>query len=187
MTSDLTVHLDQPGKLDLHQRNCEPWSITMVDTGEMTNTAGRLMRVKDYIGDESFCFTYGDGLADLDITSLVSQHKQSSKIATVTAVKPPGRYGALCVDGTSVLNFQEKPDGDNAWISGGFFVLEPNVLDFIDSDNCCWETEVLPKLASIGELSAFYHRGFWRPMDTLRDRNHLQELWASKNAPWKKW
>ena len=146
-----------------------------------------MARVRDYLGDDSFCFTYGDGLADVQIDSLISHHQQMGKLATLTAVQPPGRYGALHLDAGSVRQFQEKPDGDNAWINGGFFVLQPAVLDLIDNDSTSWEADVLPRLAEAGELSAYRHKGFWQPMDTLRDKTRLEDLWNSGQAPWKRW
>ena len=179
--------MDQDNRMEVHQRKNEPWKITLVDTGDASQTGGRLGRVRSYLNESSFCFTYGDGLADVDISALVAHHQRGGTQATLTAVQPPGRYGALHMDGDSVLDFQEKPDGDNAWINGGFFVLETSVLDLIDRDSCSWEGDVLPRLAEIGQLSAYRHRGFWQPMDTLRDRNRLDELWVSGQAPWKLW
>lgn len=153
----------------------------------MSQTGGRLGRVRHYLNDETFCFTYGDGVADVNIHALVQHHQKAECQATLTAVQPPGRYGALSLEGDTVLQFQEKPEGDNAWINGGFFVLEPNVLDLIADDSCSWEGEILPQLAAAGQLSAYRHRGFWQPMDTLRDRTRLEELWANNQAPWKLW
>jgi glucose-1-phosphate cytidylyltransferase len=150
-------------------------------------TGGRLARVKDYLDDSTFCFTYGDGLADVNIKDLISHHHSHGLKATLTAVQPPGRFGALHLEGNQVLSFQEKPDGDNAWINGGFFVLEPSVLNMIDSDQCVWEQAPLASLAAEGELSAFRHHGFWQPMDTLRDRVKLEDLWQAGKAPWKLW
>ena len=162
--------------------------MTLVDTGEDTLTGGRLRRVKDYLQDEeAFCFTYGDGVADIDIAAQLSFHRQHGKLATVTAVQPPGRYGALLREGTAVQGFQEKPPGDGAWINGGFFVLSPSVIDYIDGDQSSWEGNPLETVARSGQLQAFEHRGFWQPMDTLRDKNHLEQLWASGTAPWKSW
>ena len=186
-TSDVTFHMDVDNRLEVHQRNSEPWKVTLVDTGEMSQTGGRLRRVRDYLRGSSFCFTYGDGVADVAVGALISHHQREGLQATLTAVQPPGRFGALHLDGDSVLQFQEKPDGDNAWISGGFFVLEPSVLDMISGDETSWEADVLPQLAAEGQLSAFRHQGFWQPMDTIRDRNRLEELWASGQAPWKLW
>ena len=175
--------------MEVHQKNAEPWEVTLVDTGESTLTGGRLKRVREYISNSTFCFTYGDGVADVQIDQLIKQHQAGGKIATVTAVQPPGRYGLLALgDGTGLVNgFQEKPQGDGGWINGGFFVLEPEVLDLIEGDNTTWEQEPLKRLAADGQLQAYQHRGFWQPMDTLRDRVHLEELWNSGNAPWKLW
>ena len=186
-TSDVTFHMDVDNRMEVHQRNSEPWKVTLVDTGDLSQTGGRLGRVRDYINGSSFCFTYGDGVADVDIAALIKHHKVEGKQATLTAVQPPGRYGALNLDGHTVHQFQEKPDGDNAWINGGFFVLEPTVLEMIEGDGSSWEADVLPQLAAARELSAYRHPGFWQPMDTLRDRSRLEELWASGQAPWKIW
>jgi glucose-1-phosphate cytidylyltransferase len=150
-------------------------------------TGGRLKRVARYLGDEDFCFTYGDGVADIDIGALVRFHREQGRLATLTAVQPAGRYGALVVDGASVTRFEEKPRGDNAWINGGFFVLSPRVVDYVTDDTTPWEGEPLTRLSSEGQLSAFQHAGFWQPMDTLRDKNHLEQLWSSGRAPWKSW
>ena len=185
--SDVTFDMAS-NKMDVHQRNAEPWRVTLVDTGEETMTGGRLKRVVDYIKDEdAFCFTYGDGVANIDITALIAFHRQHGKKATVTAVQPPGRYGALNMDGETVRGFIEKPKGDGGWINGGFFILSPKCLDYVAGDATSWEAGPLVKLAADGELLAFEHTGFWQPMDTLRDKNHLEELWLSGNAPWKSW
>ena len=186
-TSDVTFHMDSDGSMEVHERKGEPWKVTLVDTGELTQTGGRLRRVAPYLDDRQFCFTYGDGVADLDICALISHHQFANLEATLTAVQPPGRYGALHLDENVVKNFQEKPDGDNAWINGGFFVLQPSVLDRIAGDHTSWEGDVLPSLAADGQLSAYRHTGFWQPMDTLRDRTRLEDLWASGKAPWKLW
>ena len=178
--------MDQDNYAEIHHRSSEPWKVTLVDTGENSQTGGRLKRVGKYLSSP-FCFTYGDGLADVDISSLINHHSKNGHKATLTAVQPPGRYGALHSDGESVLHFQEKPDGDNALINGGFFVLETDVLDLIEGDNTSWEEDVLPLLASSGNLGLYRHRGFWQPMDTLRDRNRLEELWRAGNAPWRIW
>ena len=160
----------------------------MVDTGEDTLTGGRLKRVADYVKDDpAFCFTYGDGVANIDITAQLAFHRCHGKLATVTAVQPPGRYGALIRDGSAVRGFQEKPPGDGAWINGGFFVVAPKVIDYITGDQVSWESGTLELLAAQGQLEAFEHTGFWQPMDTLRDKTHLEQLWASGNAPWKRW
>ena len=186
--SDVTFHM-KLNSMEVHHKKAEPWEITLIDTGEATMTGGRLKRVRDYLGDESFCFTYGDGVANLDVRALIKHHKTHGRLATVTAVQPPGRYGALQFDAsqTAVNGFQEKPDGDGGWINGGFFVLEPEVTDRIEDDSTVWEQEPLKRLAQEGELSGFRHNGFWQPMDTLRDRQLLEELWAKGEAPWKLW
>ena len=185
--SDVTFHM-RTNSMEVHQKNSEPWEITVVDTGEQTLTGGRLKRVKDYVGDSSFCFTYGDGVSNVQINELIKKHKENNKLATVTAVQPPGRYGLLALDEAgSVKGVQEKPQGDGGWINGGFFVLEPAVFDLIEGDSTTWEQEPLQGLAADGQLQAYQHRGFWQPMDTLRDRMHLEELWASGKAPWKLW
>ncbi len=172
--------------MEVHERYAEPWRVTLIDTGAETLTGGRLKRVRDYVGDDTFCFTYGDGVTDLDIGALLKFHKQHGKLATVTAIQPPGRYGALNLDGTSVSTFQEKPAGDGAWINGGFFVLEPKVFDYIENDRTSWESTPLQRLAHEGELMAYQHSGFWQAMDTLRDKNHLEDMWES-NPLWKVW
>ncbi len=172
----------------IHNNSADPWRVTLVDTGDETMTGGRLKRVADHIKDEQdFCFTYGDGVADVDVTALIEFHRAHGKLATVTAVQPPGRYGALDMAGTAVRGFVEKPRGDGGWINGGFFVLSPKCLDYIDNDASTWEAEPLTRIAADGELQAFSHNGFWQPMDTLRDKNHLEALWASGQAPWKCW
>ena len=184
---DVTFHMDRDNYMEVHQRKNEPWKVTLVDTGEATQTGGRLARVAPYLKDGSFCFTYGDGVADVNIAALIAHHRQQGAQATLTAVQPPGRYGAIHLEGDSVLQFQEKPDGDNAWINGGFFILEPEVLDRISGDQTSWEIDILPQLAAAGQLAAYRHTGFWQAMDTLRDRNRLDELWATGTAPWKFW
>lgn len=186
-TSDVTFHMDEDNRMEVHHRKSEPWKVTLVDTGELSQTGGRLRRVRPYLKGESFCFTYGDGVADVDIGALIDHHRREGRHATLTAVQPPGRYGALHLEAGAVQQFQEKPDGDNAWINGGFFVLEPPVLDLIEGDGSSWEGDVLPRLAASGQLSAYRHTGFWQPMDTLRDRTRLEELWSSGQAPWKLW
>ena len=186
-SSDVTIDARE-NKIHYHQSQAEPWSITLVDTGEATHTGGRLRRARALIGSEgTFCMTYGDGLADIDIGALIKFHKAQGKAATITAVTPPGRYGALELDGASVRRFIEKPPGDNALVNGGYFVLEPKVLDRITDDTIAWEGEPLEGLASDGDLVAFRHGGFWQPMDTLRDRNHLEAMWQAGHAPWKLW
>ncbi|MGE0333394.1 MAG: glucose-1-phosphate cytidylyltransferase [Ramlibacter sp.] len=185
-TSDVTFDLAN-NSMDVHQRNAEPWRVTLVDTGESTMTGGRLRRVARYLGDDDFCFTYGDGVADVDITALVRFHRAHGKLATLTAVQPPGRFGVLDLNGSEVRGFQEKPRGDGAWVNGGFFVLSPKVVDLIAGDDSIWEREPLESLAGQGQLEAYQHHGFWQPMDTLRDRVLLEELWATGRAPWKSW
>lgn len=182
VTYDMTTNTMQ-----IHERYAEPWKVTLVDTGENTLTGGRLKRVRDYLSDEDFCFTYGDGVSSVDIGKLVAFHKKHGKSATVTAVQPPGRFGALEMTGNSVNSFVEKPHGDGMYINGGFFVLNPKVIDLIDDDSTIWERKPLEILAQTGQLEAFKHDGFWQPMDTLRDKQYLEELWLSGKAPWKVW
>jgi glucose-1-phosphate cytidylyltransferase len=185
--SDVTFHMAN-NQMEVHHKKAEPWRVTLVDTGEETLTGGRLKRVANYVQDENaFCLTYGDGVADVDVTAQLNFHRRHGKLATVTAVQPPGRYGALLREGDSVYGFQEKPAGDGAWINGGFFVLNPKVIDFIDGDSSSWEGKPLETLAAKGELQAFEHEGFWQPMDTLREKAHLEQLWSSGKAPWKSW
>ena len=185
-TSDVTFDLSN-NAMQVHQNNAEPWRVTLVETGESTQTGGRLKRVKDYLSDEDFCFTYGDGVSDIDINALVEFHRKSGRLATLTAVQPPGRFGSLILEGARILAFEEKPKGDGGWINGGFFVLSPKVIDFVDGDDTVWERAPMEGLASGGQLGAYFHRGFWQPMDTLRDKNHLEDLWTARTAPWKKW
>jgi len=184
--SDVTFDLSK-NSMEVHQNTSEPWRVTLIDTGEDTMTGGRLRRIKEYVGDETFCFTYGDGVSDINISELISFHKAQKTKATVTAVQPAGRFGALDIEGDKIYKFEEKPHGDGGWVSGGFFVLEPSVIDYIDGDNTTWEREPMEQLASMGELSAYRHHGFWQPMDTLRDKTKLEDLWQSKKAPWKVW
>ena len=184
--SDVTFDMES-NKMEVHQRSAEPWKVTLVDTGDETMTGGRIKRVANYIGNEDFCCTYGDGVGDIDITRLVAFHKHHGKLATLTATQPPGRFGALELSGIDILKIQEKPRGDGSWINGGFFVLSPKVLDYIEGDQTLWEKEPLERLALSGQLSAYLHHGFWQPMDTLRDKTHLEELWADRKAPWKTW
>jgi glucose-1-phosphate cytidylyltransferase len=184
--SDVTFDIAN-NKMRVHQVNAEPWQVTLVDTGANTMTGGRLKRVANFIKEEDFCFTYGDGVANIDIGELVKFHKKQGTLATVTSVQPPGRFGALDIAHGKILGFKEKPDGDGASINGGFFVLSPKVMDYIESDKTTWESEPLEKLAHEGQLSAYKHKGFWQPMDTLRDKEMLEELWSNGKAPWKAW
>ncbi|PIQ13478.1 MAG: glucose-1-phosphate cytidylyltransferase [Hydrogenophilales bacterium CG_4_9_14_3_um_filter_59_35] len=185
--SDVTIDIKH-NKLEIHQNSAEPWRVTLVDTGENTMTGGRLKRVSQYLDDEDFCLTYGDGVGDVDITRLVNFHKDQGRLVTLTATQPPGRFGALNLEsGSKVVSFQEKPHGDGSWINGGFFILSPKVIEYIESDATIWERDPMEKLAAEGQMSAYLHHGFWQPMDTLRDKNHLEELWASGKAPWKTW
>ena len=185
-TSDLTINL-RSNTLKIHQQKSEDWNVSLIDTGERTLTGGRLARVREYIGNDTFCFTYGDGLSDINLKKLVDFHKKEKRLATLTAVQPPGRFGTLSFDRGKVLSFKEKPKGDNHWINGGFFVLEPSVIDLIDCDECSWEDKPMNTLAERGELSAYHHEGFWQPMDTLRDKILLNNLWEKNEAPWKLW
>lgn len=185
--SDVTFDM-AANTMEVHTKRAEPWKVTLVDTGEETMTGGRLKRVEDYVkNDEAFCFTYGDGVGSVDISKLIEFHKSHGKLATLTATFPPGRFGAIDIVDNQILNFKEKPKGDGAMINGGFFVLSPKVIERIATDSTIWEQEPLMGLAEDGELMAFKHEGFWLPMDTLRDKQKLQELWESGNAPWKMW
>lgn len=184
--SDMTIET-KTGNLTWHQTRSEDWKITLVDTGELTQTGGRLRRVRDYLGDDDFCFTYGDGVADIDIAALIDFHKKHGRQATVTAVQPPGRFGALDVQQGQVKSFHEKPVGDGGWINGGYFVLSPKVIDLIEGDETLWEKEPLESLVAQEQLSAYHHHGFWRPMDTLRDKTMLEQLWLQPDCPWKVW
>jgi len=184
--SNVTFDLGE-NSMTIHESNAERWRVTLIDTGEATMTGGRLKRALPYIGDEEFCFTYGDGLSDLDIASLIEFHRASGMLATVTAVQPAGRFGALDVEDDRVNVVREKPDGDGGWVNGGFFVLSPEVDRYLEGDETIWEHEPLQRLAEDAELAAYRHRGFWYAMDTLRDKNHLQELWESGEAPWRVW
>jgi glucose-1-phosphate cytidylyltransferase len=190
-TSDVTFDL-QKNEMEVHRRNSEPWKVTLVDTGENVMTGGRIRRVANYVKDETFCLTYGDGLSDLDISATIDFHKEQKALVTLTAVQQPGRFGAFILDSeeTLVTNFREKPKGEvtnNAWINGGFFIVEPQALDFITDDQTIWEKEPLEKLAQTNQLRAFRHNGFWQPMDTLRDKNLLEDFWNNGSAPWKTW
>jgi glucose-1-phosphate cytidylyltransferase len=187
--SDVTFDLAH-NRMEVHERYAEPWRVTLIDTGQHTGTGGRLKRVASYLqGEEDFCFTYGDGVADVNITALIAQHRASGLLATITAAVPPGRFGALDIDEASgrVRAFREKPRGDGGAVNGGFFVLKPAVIDLIDDDDTLWEQAPIERLATAGQLGVYNHSGFWQPMDTLRDRTHLEQLWAEGRAPWKQW
>ena len=184
--SDVTFDMTN-NRMVVHHKHAEPWRVTLVDTGDTTMTGGRLMRVRDYVEDETFCFTYGDGVADIKLDELIEFHRREKRFATVTAVQPPGRYGALVMEGTRVEGFQEKPVGDGGWINGGFFVLGPEVFRYIEGDQVMWEQAPLERLAAENQLSAYKHGGFWQAMDTVRDRAYLESLWESGRAPWRIW
>jgi len=183
--SDVTIDMEK-NSIEVHQKKTEPWRVTLVDTGETTQTGGRLKRVSEYI-DDDFCMTYGDGVGSIDITELIAFHRKHGKLATMTATQPPGRFGALQLDEHAVTSFLEKPTGDGGWINGGFFVLSAKTLELIEGDETIWERKPLETLAQTDQLQAFFHPGFWQPMDTLRDKNHLEDLWQSGKAPWKAW
>jgi glucose-1-phosphate cytidylyltransferase len=184
--SDVTINL-RNNELKVHQNSSEPWTVTLVDTGDHTATGGRLRRVRQHVDGETFCFTYGDGLADVDVAALIDFHRQQKTQATLTAVQPPGRFGVIDIDEDKIRDFTEKPPGDGSWINGGFFVLEPDVFDLIDGDATSWERGPMETLARSGQLSAFRHGGFFHPMDTMRDKTYLEELWSSGRAPWNVW
>ncbi|CAB3920948.1 MULTISPECIES: glucose-1-phosphate cytidylyltransferase [Achromobacter] len=184
--SDVTIDLTK-NVMEVHHRYVEPWRVTLVNTGEDTLTGGRLKRVRDHLNNEPFCFTYGDGVSDVDIRALIDFHLTHGKPATVTAIQPPGRYGALELLDDAVLNFREKPAGDGAWINGGYFVLNPSIFDYIEGDLTSWEAEPIIRLAAENKLMVHRHSGFWHAMDTLRDKNHLESLWSQDKAPWKVW
>mgnify|MGYP001291513779 CR=1 FL=1 len=185
--SDVTFEMSK-NEMIVHQKKAEPWKITLVDTGEYTMTGGRLLKIKEFLKDETFCFTYGDGVSDINIKSLINHHNKNKRLATITAVKPPGRYGVINLgENNSVKGFQEKIDGDGSWINGGFFVLEPETLNLIKDDETIWQYEPLNSLAKNNQLTYFKHEGFWQPMDTLRDKNNLEKMWQQNNAPWKNW
>ena len=183
---DVTFDL-AAGATEVHRSQTEPWRVTLVDTGEQTMTGGRLKRVADYLGDEDFCFTYGDGVGDVDITATVAFHREQGALATVTAVQPPGRFGALNITGNRVGALREKPRGDGGWANGGFFVLSPPAVRYVEGDESVWEQEPMARLVADGQLACYRHEGFWRAMDTLRDRNELEQLWRSGQAPWRTW
>lgn len=186
--SDVTFDF-RAGRTEIHQNGVEPWRVTLVDTGEATMTGGRIKRIAPYVAGEAFCCTYGDGVSDIDIKALVAFHRRQKTLATLSAVQPPGRFGAFTLSRSQnkITSFREKPRGDGAWVNGGFFVLEPEVLDYIDDDRTVWEQTPLRRLAEAKQLAAYKHAGFWQPMDTLRDKHYLEELWRTGAAPWKKW
>ena len=184
--SDVTFDM-RSNRMVVHNKHAEPWQVTLVDTGEHTMTGGRLRRIRDYVGTAPFCFTYGDGLADIDLSALCEHHRRHGYQATVTAVQPPGRYGALTLENERVSGFQEKPLGDGGWINGGFFILEPAVFDNIEGDHIIWEQQPLQRLAAKRQLGAYLHHGFWQAMDTVRDKTYLEQLWQSGRAPWRIW
>lgn len=184
--SDVTFYM-ATNKMEVRHNSAEPWKVTLVDTGENTMTGGRLKRIKPYLDTEDFCFTYGDGVADICIDKLIEYHRLQGTLATVTSVQPPGRFGSLDIERGKVIGFKEKPQGDGAWVNGGFFILSPRVIDYIENDYTTWEREPLERLASEGQLSVFKHKAFWQPMDTMRDKVMLDQLWATGKAPWKIW
>jgi len=185
-TSDVTFDM-RDNSMKVHQNASEPWTVTLVDTGEFTQTGGRLKRIAPYLDNEDFCFTYGDGVSDVNVTELIKLHRSQNTLATITAVQPEGRFGALDMEGNKVRHFEEKPHGDGTWVNGGYFVLSPEVMNYIENDETSWEKGPLEALAHADALSVYKHRGFWHPMDTLRDNKHLEKLWGNGNAPWKVW
>ncbi len=185
--SDITFDM-QKNQMEVRRKTVEPWRVTLVDTGDETMTGGRLKRIRPYVADEDFCFTYGDGVSDINVTDLITAHKKNGRLATVTAVQPPGRFGAITHDEHNrVITFEEKPNGDGAWINGGFFVLSPKVFDYIEGDATVWEQKPMQQLALDNQMSVYFHKKFWQPMDTLRDKKYLEDLWRAGNAPWKQW
>jgi glucose-1-phosphate cytidylyltransferase len=184
--SDVTFDI-QNNSMEILQHSAEPWKVTLINTGQNTGTGGRLKRVREYIGDDDFCFTYGDGLSNVNITELIKHHNSHDKLATVTAIQPPQRYGVLVLKDQDIISFDEKPEGEGPWINGGFFVLSPKVIDYIENDKTMWEQEPLKNIVKDNEFKAFFHEDFWYPMDTLRDKNRLEELWKSGKAPWRNW
>jgi len=184
--SDVTFDMKQ-NTMDVHKKSAEPWKVTLVDTGLDTMTGGRLKRVQKYVENETFCFTYGDGLSDISVKNLIDHHNKQKTLSTVTAVQPPGRFGALNIEKNKIISFEEKPSGDGSWINGGYFVLEPGIFDYVENDQTVWERQPLETLAKDSQLSVHKHKGYWNAVDTLRDKNHMQDLWNSKQAPWKVW
>ena len=184
--SDVTFDMKN-NEMNVHRKSAESWNITLVDTGINTMTGGRLKKIQKYVDNETFCFTYGDGLANISIRELIEFHKNNNTLATVTAVQPPARFGALELDGNKVVSFKEKPPGDGNWINGGYFILEPTVFDYVEGDSTVWEKEPVENLSKNNQLSAYRHSGFWQPLDTLRDKNKLEDLWSSGSPPWKVW
>jgi glucose-1-phosphate cytidylyltransferase len=183
--SDFTIDI-QKNSLDIHKNNADPWKVTLIDTGEESMTGGRIKRISKYL-DDTFCLTYGDGLADVNISESISHHKKNKTIGTLTAVQPPGKFGSVTIEDNMVTTFQEKPKGDAGWVNGGFFVLEPEIIDYIEGDDTMFEREPLQQLTKENQLSAYHHNGFWHPMDTLSDKKKLEQLWSKGNAPWKVW
>ena len=184
--SDVTFDMKQ-NTMDVHKKSAEPWKVTLVDTGLDTMTGGRLKRVKKYVENETFCFTYGDGLSDISVKNLIDHHNKQKTLSTVTAVQPPGRFGALNIEKNKIISFEEKPSGDGSWINGGYFVLEPGIFDYVENDQTVWERQPLETLAKDSQLSVYRHNGYWNAVDTLRDKNRMQDLWDNKQAPWKIW
>lgn len=185
-SSDVTFDVEK-NEMKVHQKHAEPWKVTLVDTGEQTMIGGRIKRIIDYVDGKDFCLTYGDGVSDVNIRELIAFHRSEGRLATVTGVQPPGRFGAIDFDGNRVTGFKEKPQGDGGWINGGFFVLSPKVVEYIEGDSTVWEDEPMENIASDGQLSIYRHSGFWHPMDTLRDKRYLESLWTANEAPWKTW
>ena len=184
--SDVTFDMKQ-NTMDVHKKSAEPWKVTLVDTGLDTMTGGRLKRVQKYVENETFCFTYGDGLSDISVKNLIDHHNKQKTLSTVTAVQPPGRFGALNIEKNMIISFEEKPSGDGSWINGGYFVLEPGIFDYVENDQTVWERQPLETLAKDSQLSVYRHNGYWNAVDTLRDKNRMQDLWDNKQAPWKIW
>jgi glucose-1-phosphate cytidylyltransferase len=184
--SDVTFDFAN-NKVDVHENSAEPWSVTLIDTGDYTMTGGRLKKIRPYLNDQDFCFTYGDGVSDLNIKESIAYHKKQDTLATMTVVQPPGRFGSVKLKDNKPIGFEEKPQGDGGWVNAGFFILSPKTIDYIDGDQCSWEEAPLQNLAKEGNLSAYFHKGFWQAMDTVREKKHLEDLWNKGNAPWKVW